>query len=352
MWCRWRLAACLSISCLYIKTGERICCGLKPDYKDTGDFTLAVYRFGPLFEETDKPVVVLMHGWPELAYSWRHQADHLGRLGYPVLVPDMPGYGQSDKPDDVTLYTMERLNAAMGGLLDAYGIEKAVFIGHDWGAMLMWGMPFNQTDRMLGGATLNVAMMNLRVDPVALFRNMLGDDMYIVQCQTEGVAEPVYEADMAKTFRFFMRKPSSPQQMKKTGIDPKQGLSFLKLLQLDEKYWGGEPLCSDEDLQVYIDAYTKGGFKAPLHWYRNMTLNWQESEKIKTDGKLPMIHMPWLMVTADRDIACPAEQANGMEHMITDYTRHDLKECGHWSMLEKTDEVNEVLATWLQAKFG
>lgn len=323
----------------------------EPEYKQCGDFKLAVHRFGPHPSEADKPTLVMMHGFPELAYSWRYQAPFLAHVGYPILVPDMPGYGKSDKPDDQSLYTMENLNATMAAMLDAYEVDKAVFIGHDWGAILLWGMPFNQGDRMLGAVSLNVALMNWRVDPIMLFRQMLGDDMYMVRFQEKGFSEPILEEDIERTFRFFMRKPAEVTDGKVvTGFNA-EDLSLLKLLQSPEESWGGEQIAFGDDLQFYVDAYTEGGFTAPIHWYRNMSHNWEMSETIKVDGKLPIIDIPWLMVTADMDRACPAEQANGMEKMITNYTRVDLEGCGHWSMSEKPREVNSALINWLHSTF-
>ncbi|WCL55523.1 alpha/beta fold hydrolase [Gimibacter soli] len=316
------------------------------------DIDLAVYRMGPKdWRSAGKPPVFFLHGFPELAYSWRSQMKALSAAGYPVFAPDLRGYGASAKPEGRENYTMAKLTGDVRGLLDHYGIEKAVLVGHDWGALLLWSLPFYMPGRALGYAGLNVPLMpHYPVDPITLFRQRFGEEMYIVRFQEEGACEPLLEADVLNTFRFFMRKPAPTSRRPDEVPFSEKSLDLLTLLQKGADHWGGEALMSDADLAPYVAAYTAGGFKAPIHWYRNMAANWQDQKQfLDADGLLPKVPEPCLMITAEMDRACPPALADGMEKRVSGpYTRLDLKGCGHWSQQERADDVNRALLDWLK----
>ena len=326
---------------------------LNPDFVKTNGVTLPVYRAGPRPSDTDKPPVFFLHGFPELAYSWRSQMAALSAAGYPVFAPDQRGYGKASKPTGKENYTMAKLTGEIAGLLDHYGLQDAVFVGHDWGAIILWALPFYCKDRVKGCAGLNVPLMpHFSKDPISVFRARLGEDMYIVQFQTEDLCEPALEKDVEATFRFFLRKPSGGGGRKKTQFAfEAKGLDLMSLLLLGENAWGGELLMPEEELQFYIEAYTKGGFAGPLHWYRNMRENWEAQKQFLVDGALPVVEKPCLMITAEMDRACPPGLADGMENLCAPYQRVDLKACGHWSQQERPESVNTALLEWLAEHF-
>ena len=117
----------------------------------TNGVTLEVYEAGP---KTGLPVV-LCHGFPELAYSWRYQIDALAQAGFHVIAPNQRGYAGSDKPADVLAYDIHHLTADLTGLLDHFGIEKAVFCGHDWGGLVVWQVPLLHPSRVQVGLGLS-----------------------------------------------------------------------------------------------------------------------------------------------------------------------------------------------------
>ncbi|MCJ9429388.1 alpha/beta fold hydrolase [Kordiimonas marina] len=329
-----------------------------PEMVEVNGIQLAVYRAGPDPSDTDKPAVFFLHGFPEIAYSWRAQLKALGDAGYPVFTYDARGYGASDAPKGRKNYTVAKLCADAEALLDHYGLRDAVFVGHDWGALTLWAMPFYMGDRVAGYAGLNVPLMPLyREDPIALFRRHFGDKMYIVRFQTEGACEPVLEKDLMRTFRYFLRKPGKCKARAGEAPKPDTGFSEKNLdligqLEQGEEGWGGVPLLPDEELQIYADAYRKNGFTGPLHWYRNMTHNWQDMQRFAdADGKLPFVARPCLMITAELDRACPPSLADGMENLCGPYERIDLKGCGHWSQQERAADVNAALLDWLHKYF-
>ena len=323
-----------------------------PEFVGVGEVTLPIYKGGPNPADTNKPPLVFLHGWPDIAYSWRKQMEALAAEGYPVFAPDQRGYGRASKPKGRENYTAEKLAGDLSGLLDHYGLKDAVFIGHDWGAIILWQLPQYMPERVRGYAGLAVPLMrHFPIDPISIFRARLGDDMYIVRFQTEGACEPVLEADLEATFKFFHRKPGSDKSAEENFSFSTKNLDLISLLEAGEGAWGGEALLSAEELQYYVDAYRESGFTGPLHWYRNMAANWEAQKAFLVDGELPKLMKPCLMITAELDRACPPTLADGMEDLCEPYERIDMKGCGHWLMSEKTTEVNAVLKSWLGRHF-
>ncbi|MGY4426853.1 pimeloyl-ACP methyl ester carboxylesterase [Bradyrhizobium sp. JR6.1] len=155
--------------------------------------------------------MVLCHGWPELAFSWRHQIKALGEAGIRVIAPDQRGYGATDRPEPVEAYDMEHLTGDLVGLLDHLKIDKAIFVGHDWGGFVVWQMPLRHPSRVAGVVGVNTPHLNRApMDPIALFRQRFGDQMYIVQFQ-DPAREPdrIFGSRVEQTFDAFMRKPAA-----------------------------------------------------------------------------------------------------------------------------------------------
>jgi len=324
-----------------------------PEFVDVGEVILPVYKAGPDPKETDKPGLVFLHGWPDIAYAWRQQMAYFAGLGYPVFAPDQRGYGRASKPKGKENYTMAKLAGDLAGLLDHYGLKDAVFVGHDWGAIVLWQLPFYIGERVRGCAGLAVPLMrHFPVDPIELFRARLGNKMYIVRFQEEGACEPVLEADLEATFNFFHRRPAKAREEGGDFSFSTESLDLISLLKAGEAAWGGEPLLNAEELQMYVAAYKESGFTGPLHWYRNMTANWEAQKSFLIDGKLPKVMKPCLMITAEMDRACPPSLADGMEELCEPYERLDLKDCGHWLPAERTEEVNNALEEWLVRYFN
>jgi pimeloyl-ACP methyl ester carboxylesterase len=324
-----------------------------PEMVNVGEVILPVYRGGPALADTEKPPVVFLHGWPDLAITWKHQMEHLAALGYPVFAPDQRGYGKSTKPEGKENYTAAKLTGDLAGLLDHYHIEKAVFVGHDWGAILLWHMPFYQPERVLGYAGLAVPLMkHYPMDPISLFKARFGEKMYIVRFQQEGACEPVLEQDLEATFKFFHRRPGKGKSVGGNFSFSVESLDLISLLEAGEDAWGGEQLLHGEDLAYYVRSFKESGFTGPLHWYRNMAENWKAQKQFLVDGALPKVEAPCLMITAELDRACPPSLSDGMEDMCEPFERIDLMGCGHWLTVERTPEVNNALEGWLARHFG
>lgn len=317
----------------------------QPLFVKTNGLDMAVYEQGSGFP------VVMCHGFPELAYSWRHQMPAVAAAGFRAIAPDQRGYGETGGPkgqDAVPLYDMEHLCADLAGMLDALGLDKAVFCGHDWGGMVVWQMALRHPDRVAGVIGVNTPFLpRPEIDPIEGMRMAFGEDMYIVFFQNYGVADEMFDADPEKVMRFFYRKSAItlkefdqlPAEMK--------NLALLQAFQMPEDQWGGEALLTPEELAYYTKAFEKTGFTGGINWYRNFTRNWETSKDIKE-----LVTVPSLMITAEDDVALRPEMAEGMEQYVPDLEKHMIKACGHWTQSEKPEELNALMTDWLKRRFG
>jgi pimeloyl-ACP methyl ester carboxylesterase len=320
---------------------------------------MAYYEAGP---KTAKPPVVLCHGWPELAYSWRHQIRDLAAAGIRVIAPDQRGYGGTDRPEAVDAYDMEHLTGDHVALLDHLGIDKAVYVGHDWGGFVAWQMPLRHAARVAGVAGLNTPHLpRAPIDPIALFRKRYGDSMYIVQFQ-DPAREPdrIFGANVEKTFQFFMRKPM-PRALQSPAVPvsaqppvagptaaPPISLAFPQMVQAYDPAKDPRPaILSSDDLKVFVDTFTQTGFTGGINWYRNFTRNWERSAHLDH-----IIRVPCLMIMAENDAVLPPSAADGMEKLIPDLEKYLVKGSGHWTQQEKPEEVSRVLVDWHTKRFG
>lgn len=304
---------------------------------------IAYYEAGP---RTGAPVV-LCHGFPELAFSWRRQIRALADAGYWVIAPDQRGYGLSSAPEGVEAYDIDHLTGDLVGLLDHLGVEKAIFCGHDWGGIVVWQMPLLHPSRVAGVIGLNTPFLpRAPADPIAIFRHRFGPDMYIVWFQAPEEPEAVLGADVGKTMRFFMRRPRALQQ----AAEPPEGGSTFAFRDLLRQWDGsddGAPLLSAEELAVFVEAFERSGFGGPVNWYRNFTRNWERSAGLpqRIDG------IPCLMITAELDAVLTPEMAEPMKTLVGDLEMHMVHGSGHWTQQEKPDEVNRLILDWMDRRF-
>lgn len=305
---------------------------------------LAYYEVGPRGQGVP---IIFCHGFPELAFSWRHQLKACEAAGRWAIAPDQRGYGLSSKPDAVDAYDIDQLTADMAGLLDHLGVEKAIFCGHDWGGIVVWQMPLIHPDRVAGVIGLNTPFMpRAPADPIAIMRARFGPDMYIVWFQNPDEPEAVLGADTTRTMAFFMRKPAA-QPVTVPPDASGSTFAFKDLLRNWDGVTGGEPLLTPDELAVFAEAFRAGSFFGPVSWYRNFTRNWERAETLPTriDG------LPCLMITAELDAVLPPSAADHMAGFIGDLETVMVAGSGHWTQQEKPDEVNALILGWLDRRF-
>jgi pimeloyl-ACP methyl ester carboxylesterase len=304
---------------------------------------MAYYEAGP----RQGAPIVLCHGFPELAFSWRHQLKALGEAGRWVIAPDQRGYGLTSRPEAVADYDMAHLTGDLVGLLDCLGVEKAIFCGHDWGGFVVWQAPLMHRDRVAGVIGLNTPFLpRAPMDPIALMRMRFGPDMYIVWFQTPDEPDAALAADVEKTIRFFMRKPAGLQ----TVAPPLEGGSTFALgplLQQWDASDAGNQFLTPEELAAFVETFQATGFTGGINWYRNFTRNWAAADGLpaRLDG------LPCLMITAELDPVLSPAMAEGMPALIDDLEMHMVAGSGHWTQQERPQEVNRLMLDWLDRRF-
>ncbi|KND31483.1 alpha/beta fold hydrolase [Streptomyces acidiscabies] len=277
-----------------------------------------------------KPVV-LCHGWPEHAFSWRHQVPALVAAGYHVIVPNQRGYGNSSRPADVAAYDIEHLSGDLVGLLDHYGYDDATFVGHDWGAMVVWGLALLHPDRVNRVINLSLPYQERGEKPwIDSMEEMFGGDFYFVHFNRRpGVADAVFDENTHLFLRNLYRKNEPPRQ-------PRPGMALIDLARAETPL--GEPVMSDGELAVLVSAFTSSGFTGGVNWYRNLDRNWHVLADVD-----PVVRQPALMIYGDRDVIQRSEKLAEFVPRV-DVVSLD---CGHWIQQEKPEETNRAIVEWL-----
>jgi pimeloyl-ACP methyl ester carboxylesterase len=315
-----------------------------PEILALNGIDLAVWDTGNL---SDLPPVILCHGFPELAFSWRHQLANLPAHGIRAIAPDMRGYGLSDAPQAIEDYDLDHLTGDLDALLDAKGIEQAIFCGHDWGGLIVWAMATRRPHRVAGVIGVNTPYTKRpSIDPIALYKQRFGEDHYIAFFQEPGVAEAVFEADIEKTFRFYMRKSDVTPQEFDARPEGKRNFAFQHALQQFDVSRITNPLLSDAELAVFVETFTRTGFRGGINWYRNFTRNWVDSAHIPD-----LVTVPSLMIMAENDVVLPPSATDGMEKYVPDLERVLIKACGHWTQQEKPEETTTAIGAWVRKRF-
>jgi microsomal epoxide hydrolase/non-specific protein-tyrosine kinase len=296
------------------------------------------------------PPVVLCHGWPEIAYSWRHQIRALAAAGIRVIAPDQRGFGATDRPAAVEAYDLEQLTADLVGLLGHLRLPQAVFVGHDWGGFVVWQMALRHPERVVGVAALNTPhTARPPVDPIAILRKRHGDAMYIVQFQGDARdVDAVFDSHVEQVFDCFMRKPLPASGLAGGAARAVNSLAFPQIV---AAYDAGQdprkPILTADERQVFVDTFQRTGFTGGINWYRNMTRNWERSAGLDTT-----VRVPALMVMAENDAVLPPSAADGMAALIPDLEKVLIPDCGHWTQQEQPAEVNRLLIDWYRRRFG
>jgi len=312
---------------------------VEPTRIELPDVTLSVHDQGEGFP------VVLCHGFPELAYSWRHQISALSGAGYRAIAPDQRGYGRSDCPDPVNAYGIDTLTGDLVALLDSLDIERAVFAGHDWGGFVAWAMPVLHPDRTAGVIGVNTPYLPFLTTQLLRGAFANTDDHYILWFQQDGVAEKLLDARTRMVFEKIMRASGGSGAIERSSIAG--GKRFNPFLDIEAIEPPGQPLLTPEELDYYVEAYKTAGFRGGINWYRNFDANAERHPEVGRQ----VLELPCLMVTAERDLALPPALAASMPERVKDLEMHMIEGCGHWTQQEKPQELSALMLDFLQRRF-
>jgi pimeloyl-ACP methyl ester carboxylesterase len=299
-------------------------------------------------EQGQGPLVILCHGFPESWYSWRHQLGALAEAGFRAVAPDMRGYGQTDRPEDIGRYTLLHLVGDMVGLVEALGEKQAVIAGHDWGAPVAWHAALMRPDRFRAVIGLSVPFRpRSTVRPSAVMPQTDDKWFYQLYFQKPGVAEAELARDVRRTIRSILYAASgdAPKRTEGLGMVPRNG-GFLDHATDPTTL---PPWLDDRDIDFYAGEFQRTGFRGGLNWYRNIDLNWE----LLAPYAGAKVTVPALYVAGDRDLVVTF---GGMDQLIPNLAQHVpnlrrtimLQGCGHWTQQERADEVNAAMIEFLK----
>ena len=296
-------------------------------------------------EQGEGPLVLMLHGFPESWYSWRHQFAPLAAAGFHAVAPDMRGYGKSDKPPEISAYNQVEVVADIIGLIPALGAETAVVIGHDWGAPTAWSAAAQHPCQVRAVGTLSVPYSpRPEAPPLDMLREAFkGQFIYQLYFQEPGVAEAEFEVDIRTALRKFLflasgQSDASTLATKQPDDDLLSGLPDPEVL---------PPWLTEADLEFYTGEFERSGFRGPLNYYRNHNLTWR-----LTEGAPAVIEQPALFAAGEKDgvILMAAEALKRMPERVPNLRTNELLPgIGHWTQQEAPEAVNRLLVSFLRS---
>lgn len=295
------------------------------------------------------PLVLLIHGFPELGVSWRAQVEALAAAGYRAVAPDMRGYGGTERPQGVAAYSILNLVGDMVDLVRALGARTCTVVGHDWGAPVAWHCALLRPDIFTAVAGLSVPFQPRRpggppTPAMAAISKKAGQgDLYINRFQAPDAHRDL-EADPATTLRklFFAYDGATPARRRSTGFMP-EGVSLLDSIDDAATL---PPWMSADHFQEYVDAFAAAGFDGPLNWYRALDLNWSLTAFLQDQRVL----VPALFVVGENDPVrhYAGRQEATLKDWVPKLARMEvLPGAGHWIQQERAEAVNALLLDFL-----
>ncbi|GAC1477430.1 MAG: alpha/beta hydrolase [Acidimicrobiales bacterium] len=295
-------------------------------------------------EEGEGPLVVLAHGFPELAYSWRHQLPALAAAGYHAVAPDQRGYGGSTCPAAVADYDIRHLTGDLVELLDELGEADAVVVGHDWGSMVAGHLAVLEPARVRGLVNMSVPYLRRGpVPPLHAMRQAIGDNFfYILYFQEPGVADSELGREPARTMRCLLcGARTTPNAKPDEGMFLKDGRGFIDRIPEPNAL----PAWLDQvELDHYIEEFTRTGFTGGINWYRNFDRNWEITPELAE----VKVEVPSLFIGGELDPVLAMTPPAAAHPSLTDH-RGDVivAGAGHWVQQEARHEVNAALIAFL-----
>jgi pimeloyl-ACP methyl ester carboxylesterase len=296
-------------------------------------------------EQGAGPLVLLLHGFPECWYSWRHQLPYLAARGFHAVAPDLRGYGASDAPADVEAYDHVTIAGDVAGLVERLAEGPAAVVGHDLGAVGAWLAALLYPDLVGAVAAMSVPFGGRpATPPLATLRAVARGFFYIDHFQAPGVAEAELEADVRRSLRMIFYSASGEAPAGAFRPHP----TARTLLETLREPAGPMPWLAEADLDVYEEAFRATGFRGALNGYRNLDRTWHRTAAL--DGA--QVTQPALFIAGERDpvLALSGFQMLRMPSVVPRLRQPvPLPGCGHWTQQERPDEVNEALVAFLRS---
>lgn len=264
-------------------------------------------------------LALLLHGFPELNFSWRHQMPLLAEMGYRVWAPNQRGYGRSSRPAGVNNYDIDKLVADVAALIDASAAKEVTLIAHDWGGAVAWQFAIRRMRPLE-----RLVVMNLP-HPACFAREL-----------------KTWKQLSKSWYIFFFQLPWLPEAMM-TAADARAVRRAFRNMAVDKARF------PDADLDIYARAAQEpGAMTAMINWYRAAA----RSRVMSSGREFPPVETPTLMIWGEEDSALDVATTEGTERYVRDFTLRRLPGVSHWVQQEAPEKVNAILREWLGSRTG
>ena len=309
---------------------------------DLDNITIRAAEYG------EGPLVIMVHGWPESWYSWRHQIKPIANLGYKVLAIDVRGYGGSSKPLEVKEYDMLSLVGDIIGIIDSENKGKAILIGHDWGAPICWNAAALNPEKIKAVVGLSVPYSRRgKISNIELWNKLYeGRFFYQIYFQNEGVAEKELEKDISTSLRKIYYWASAEGYYNKVKSNKNINSGLLDGIPNPKPFpkW-----LSEEDLKYFVSEFKNSGFRGPLNRYRNQERDW----RLIPELSILKIEVPSFFIGGGKD---------GVRHFIKGHDFYEnpgkyctkfygkliIEKAGHWVQQEAPEETTQGITNFLK----
>lgn len=297
--------------------------------------------------EPDGPPIatmVLVHGFPDIGFGWRYQVPYFVSLGFRVVVPDMLGYGGTDKPQPLEKYTLKNMSTDIKELAEIVCGGKIILGGHDWGGALVWRTAMWYPDLIQGVFSVCTPFHAPSKSYVALEDIIASGHLthfgYQLQLKGPEVEEGIQGPEKVRQFLNSMYGGKTPSG--ELAFSTETGVLFDKLPETKKTL-----LLSEQELDYYVEQYCSQGkpeLRGPLNWYRTRKLNFEDEKSLAVQQ--PRFQMPALLVTATKDAALPPSLSAGMDKHFAKLARGEV-DSSHWALSHAAEEVNKIIAKWV-----
>ncbi|KAI3899843.1 hypothetical protein MKW92_021351 [Papaver armeniacum] len=289
-------------------------------------------------EKGEGPVILFLHGFPELWYTWKKQIIGLASMGYRAVAPDLRGYGDTDAPSSFTKYTTLHIVGDLIALIDSLGLDQVFVVGHDWGASIAWALCLYRPDRVKALVNMSIAFTprNPSAKPTDRLRAALGNEYYMIRFQEPGVMEADFATVGAEDAVKKLLTSTSPM------IPTDIGLWVPPNTEITLPSW-----LSQEDVDYYATKFGEKGFTGGLNYYRSLDLNWE----LTAAWSGAKVHVPVKFIVGENDLSynnAPTKayvHGGGFKKDVPLLEEVVVMEgVGHFINLEKPDEINKHIS--------
>ncbi|KAL1842732.1 hypothetical protein VTJ49DRAFT_4370 [Mycothermus thermophilus] len=298
-----------------------------------------------------RATVLLIHGFPDLAFGWRYQVPRLTSMGLRVIVPDMPGYGRSTAPEQLEAYSFKtvaddlaKLVRHVQGKKEGEEVEKIIIGGHDWGGVVVWRFALWHPEMLRGVFSVCTPFMAVRdayLPPEVMVEKRLPNFGYQLQFGRTEVDEFVVGRERMEAFLRGVYR--ARRDDRKPVFTPTHG---VHLDRLEPERIGQSPLLDKEEIEFYTEEYLRNGIRGPLCWYKTAKINFEEELELLKLGRI-RVTVPALYIGAKRDVVLPPVLMDVMEEYFDDLVRHEV-DGSHWALWEVAEDCNRYIAGWVE----